>query len=74
METVPLCDLPDTPLHMHSTLVVPPCMPLQRDEAMVARIEAVERAEVAAARTAPAIESNVISATPEVAIPEGSIQ
>ena len=45
MDTVALCDLADTPLHMHSTLVVPPCEPLQRDEAMLARIEALERAE-----------------------------
>jgi hypothetical protein len=29
---------------MHSTLVVPPCAPLQRDEAMLARIEALEAA------------------------------
>jgi hypothetical protein len=48
MEAVRLRDLPDTPLHMHSTLVVPPCEPLQRDEAMLAKIEALERAETAA--------------------------
>src|SRR5678815_5603291 len=28
MDTIALRDLPDTPLHMHSTLVVPPCEPL----------------------------------------------
>lgn len=44
METVALRDLAATPLHMHSTLVVPPCAPLQRDEAMLARIEALEAA------------------------------
>jgi uncharacterized protein YabN with tetrapyrrole methylase and pyrophosphatase domain len=54
METVRLRDLPETPLHMHSTLVVPPCEPLQRDEAMLARIEALERAEAPAE---PAIDS-----------------
>jgi hypothetical protein len=48
MDTVALRDLADTPLHMHSTLVVPPCEPLQRDEAMLARIEALERAAAAA--------------------------
>ena len=42
METVALRDLAATPLHMHSTLVVPPCATLQRDEAMLARIEALE--------------------------------
>jgi uncharacterized protein YabN with tetrapyrrole methylase and pyrophosphatase domain len=47
MDTVPLHALADTPLHMHSTLVVPPCASLQRDEAMLARIEALERAEAA---------------------------
>ena len=52
METVTLRDLPDTPLHMHSTLVVPPCAPLQRDEAMLARIEALERAEAGATEQA----------------------
>ena len=45
-------DLPDTPLHMHSTLVVPPCAPLQCDEAMLAKIEALERAEAAAVEPA----------------------
>jgi uncharacterized protein YabN with tetrapyrrole methylase and pyrophosphatase domain len=44
METIPLRDLAAIQLHMHSTLVVPPCAPLQRDEAMLARIEALEAA------------------------------
>jgi uncharacterized protein YabN with tetrapyrrole methylase and pyrophosphatase domain len=44
METVVLRDLASTPLQMHSTLVVPPCAPLQRDEAMLARVEALEKA------------------------------
>ena len=52
MDKVRLRDLPDTPLHMHSTLVVPPCAPLQRDEAMLAKIEALERAEAAAVEPA----------------------
>ena len=52
MDTVPLHALADTPLQMHSTLVVPPCAPLQRDEAMLARIEALERAEATAAEPA----------------------
>lgn len=43
MEAMPLHALTDATLHMHSTLVVPPCMPLQRDETMLARIEALER-------------------------------
>ena len=48
MDTVALCDLADTPLHMHSTLVVPPCEALQLDEVMLARIEALQRAETEA--------------------------
>lgn len=44
MDTVALRDLAATPLHMHSTLVVPPCAPLQRDESMLARVEALEAA------------------------------
>jgi uncharacterized protein YabN with tetrapyrrole methylase and pyrophosphatase domain len=48
METVLLHDLAATPLHMHSTLVVPPCAPLRRDEAMLARIEALEAAAAGA--------------------------
>ncbi|NUS39892.1 MAG: hypothetical protein HOQ02_12835 [Lysobacter sp.] len=47
MDTVALRDLATTPLHMHSTLVVPPCVALQRDEAMLARIAALEAAGVA---------------------------
>lgn len=48
MDTVALRDLAATPLHMHSTLVVPPCAPLQHDEAMLARIEALEAAAAGA--------------------------
>jgi hypothetical protein len=33
--------------------VVPPSAPLQRDEAMLVRIEAIERAEAKAAATVP---------------------
>jgi hypothetical protein len=48
METIPLHALTTIQLHMHSTLVVPPCAPLQRDEAMLARIEALEAAAAGA--------------------------
>jgi hypothetical protein len=47
METVALRGLAGTPLHMHSTLVVPPCVALQRHEAMLARIAALEAADEA---------------------------
>lgn len=40
---VPLESLPDTRVRMHSTLVVPPCERLQRDEAMIARLAALDR-------------------------------
>jgi uncharacterized protein YabN with tetrapyrrole methylase and pyrophosphatase domain len=33
-------------LHMHSTLAVPPTGPMQRDEAMLARLQAIEEAQV----------------------------
>ena len=48
MQTLALRDLPDADLYMHSTLVVPPCAPLQRDEAMLARIAALEQAQATA--------------------------
>lgn len=48
MERVKLRDLPDAQLHMHSTLVLPPAAMLQPDPDMLARIEAVERADMAA--------------------------
>lgn len=47
MERIKLRDLPTTPLHMHSTLVLPPSMKLQPDADMLARIEAVERTDMA---------------------------
>ena len=65
MDTVPLCDLPDTPLHLHSTLVVPPSAPLQRDEAMLARIEAIERAE-ASERISPSPSTVDLQGVPDV--------
>lgn len=43
METVALRDLAGVPLHMHSTLVVPPCQPLQRNEAVLARLRQLDR-------------------------------
>lgn len=48
MEAVRLDALAHAELHMHSTLVVPPCRPLQRDEAMMARIQAIEEAQATA--------------------------
>lgn len=42
MERIRLGDLADVPLHMHTTLVVPPGEKLQPDTAMLARIEALE--------------------------------
>jgi len=65
MDTVPLCDLPDTPLHMHSTLVVPPGAPLQRDEAMLARIAALERDEVSQ-RISPSPSTAHLQGVPDV--------
>lgn len=44
MDRLPLGDLPDVPLRMHSTLVVPPVRKPQADVAMQARIEALEHA------------------------------
>jgi len=38
MERIPLSALVDAPLFMHSTLVVPPAMPMQRNEAMLRRL------------------------------------
>lgn len=37
-ERLPLSALADADLHLHTTLVVPPAAPMQRDEAMLARI------------------------------------
>lgn len=42
MERVALAGLADVPLHMHTTLVVPPSMELEPDADMLARIEALE--------------------------------
>lgn len=47
MERVKLCDLPDTQMQMHSTLVLPPAAALRPDTDMLARIEALERADMA---------------------------
>ena len=46
MERVKLRDLPEAQLHMHSTLVLPPAMALQPDTDMLARIDAIERADM----------------------------
>lgn len=39
---ITISELPDVELHMHSTLVVPPCRALQRDEAMIARAARID--------------------------------
>jgi len=51
-ENVALIHLPQIPLSMHSTLVVPPAAALQPDAAMLARIAALEDATTTAAPTA----------------------
>ncbi|HEY0503362.1 MAG TPA: SAM-dependent methyltransferase [Lysobacter sp.] len=48
MERMPLSALVDASLHLHSTLVVPPAMPMQRNQAMLDRI-----AQLDDARTIP---------------------
>ena len=46
MERVRLQDLADADLSMHSTLVVPPGRPMERDLGMLARIQQLERDQV----------------------------
>lgn len=41
IETLALRELPGATLHLHSTLVLPPARPMQRDEAMLARLDAL---------------------------------
>jgi len=48
MEPVRLDALVHAELHMHSTLVVPPSRPMQRDDAMLARIQAIEENQATA--------------------------
>jgi siroheme synthase len=43
MQTAALGELPNLDLHPQSTLVIPPCQAMQRNEKMLARIEALER-------------------------------
>lgn len=43
MQKLALNQLINTPLYLQSTMVVPPCRAMQRNEAMLARIEALER-------------------------------
>ncbi len=45
IETIALSDLPRTKLSLESTLVVPPAMPLESNQAGVAALEALERIE-----------------------------
>ena len=42
MDSLPLSRLVDARLHMHTTMVVPPAMALQRDEAMMERIRRLD--------------------------------
>lgn len=44
IERIPLATLPDAELHMHTTLVVPPGRPLQRDDEMLARAARLDEA------------------------------
>src|SRR5699024_3685257 len=44
IEQLPLSGLPDARLDLQTTLVLPPAMPLQRDEAMLERIAALDAA------------------------------
>lgn len=45
MDRLRLCELAAAPLHMHTTLVVPPGRRMQMDEEMLARIEALEKSD-----------------------------
>lgn len=47
IERLPLSALADAELHMHTTLVVPPARPLERNEAMLERIAAIDAARAA---------------------------
>lgn len=42
VESVKLCELAGKDLGMHSTLVVPPCQAMERDQAVLARIQQIE--------------------------------
>jgi hypothetical protein len=42
MERMPMWQLVDADLHMHTTLVIPPALVLQRDEAMLERIRRLD--------------------------------
>ncbi|QDH71932.1 hypothetical protein FKV23_16695 [Lysobacter alkalisoli] len=63
MESVKLSNLADTELHMHSTLVLPPATALQPDTAMLARIEALERAAVTGSLTISSLSLETEGAT-----------
>jgi len=49
MEEMPLSGLVDANLRLQSTLVIPPAVPLQRDEAMLDRIAQLDRDEASEA-------------------------
>ena len=44
MGRMPLSDLAEATLHLHTTLVIPPVRPLQRDQAMLDRLAALDAA------------------------------
>lgn len=54
MTSLPLRALPDSDLHMHSTLVIPPCEALQRDEEMLERAAQIDRMSMARPPRSPA--------------------
>lgn len=43
MQKLPLSELATTDLHLQSTMVLPPCQPMLRDDGIIARIEELER-------------------------------
>lgn len=50
IERMPLSALVEADLRLQSTLAVPPALPMVRDEAMLARIDAIDRTALAAIR------------------------
>jgi len=53
MERMPLSALADATLHLQSTLVIPPAMPMQRNQAMLDRIAQLDDARVTCAVLSP---------------------
>lgn len=48
MERMPLAGLVDAELHLHTTLVLPPARPMERNDSMLARIAAIDAMRAAA--------------------------